>query len=64
VELFCAKTIKPRHKPLFSINYCSLNTVSFSGLFCTTKGKVEPIASWVLDNNGVIQPEEINILEE
>jgi proteasome lid subunit RPN8/RPN11 len=27
-------------------------------------GEVEAIASWVLDSNGVFQPEEINILEE
>jgi hypothetical protein len=37
VDLFFAKTIEPRHQPLFSINYCSLYPISFSGLFCTTK---------------------------
>ncbi len=37
VDLFFAKTIEPRRKPLFSSNYSSLDTVRFSGLFCTNK---------------------------
>ena len=39
MDLFFAKTIEPRHKPLFSIKYYFLDTVSFSGLFCITKLK-------------------------
>jgi hypothetical protein len=50
VDLFFAKTIEPRRKPLFSINYDSLRSLSISGVFCTTKraGKLI-LATNVLD---------------